>query len=206
MKCIYCDEEIEKIDLKSLFLQEDKLCYKCRNKLKVNKQLIRLENIIVETLYNYDEGIFKDLLIQYKECFDEALWPVFLYMLEDYIYFKYYGYKILFVPSSKEKLSVRGFNHLELMFQNIKLKKVDGLIMKQELVQEGKSFDRRKQMLNNYEYHGNKIDKVLIVDDVLTTGSSVLGVYNAIKPYANKVRVLTLARKENAFILKNKCV
>ena len=205
MKCIYCDEEIEKIDLKNLFLKEDNLCYKCRDKLKLNKKIIKIENIIVETLYNYD-GIFKDLLIQYKECFDEALSSVFLYMLEDYIYFKYYGYQLLFIPSSEKKLNDRGFNHLELMFKNVRLKKVEGLKMKKELIQEGKNYYERKQMINNYEYNGKKLNKVLIVDDVLTTGSSVLGVYNAIKPYANRVRVLVVSRKENAFILKNKCV
>ena len=206
MRCLYCDKQIEKTNLMNVFLKEDKLCYKCREKLKINKKKITINNFVIETFYNYDEGIFKDLLIQYKECFDEALSPIFLYMLEDYIRFKYHGYKILFVPSSKQKSDARGFNHLELIFENVKFKKVIGLNMKNELIQEGKNYDQRKQMLNNYIYEGDKLDRVLIVDDVLTTGSSIIGVYNAIKPYANKVKAIVLARKENAFILKNKCV
>ena len=205
MKCLYCDKEIKKETLATLFIQEDYLCIDCRNKLKVNRKNIKLNGLNIETLYNYDEGIFKDVLIQYKECFDEALALTFLYLLEDYIRFKYHGYGILFVPSSKEKMDLRGFNHLELIFQNIKLKRVTGIKMKDSLIQEGKNYDERKKMIDNYIYDGKKIKKVLIVDDVLTTGSSILGVYKAIKPYTVDVKGLVLSRKENAFILNNKC-
>lgn len=206
MRCIFCDSESQRTSFKSIFVEEDKLCYKCRKLLKINIKNIKIDNKIIETIYNYDEGIFRDLLIQYKECFDEALAPLFLYSLTDYIHIKYHGYKLLFVPSSKEKRTARGFNHLELIFKDIKLKRVVGLNMKDELIQEGKNYNQRRQMLNNYIYQGEMLDKVLIVDDVVTTGSSVLGVYHAIAPYVKKVSILVLSRKENAFILKNKCV
>lgn len=205
MRCLYCHSQITKLNIESIFLEEDVLCVDCRNKLKINKKMVDLKNIKVNTLYSYDEGLFRDLLIQYKECFDEALAPVFLYLLKDYIRFKYFGYKILFVPSSKRKIAERGFNHLEKIFEDVKMPKIRAVTMKQELIQEGMSLAQRKRMINNYIYEGDNIDKVLIVDDVLTSGSSVLGVYNAIKPYAKKISVLTLARKENAFIKQDKC-
>ena len=44
--------------------------------------------------------------------------------------------------------------------------------------------------------------KVLIVDDVITTGSSVLGMFRALHPFTQKLRILCLSRageKENAF-------
>ena len=165
---------------------------------------MRIGNLDVLTLYNYD-GFFRDLLIQYKECYDEALAPVFLYMLKDYIRLRYRGYKLLFVPSSKTKINERGFNHLELIFKDIKLDIINGLYMKEDMIQEGKNLSERKKIIDNYVYSGKKYNKVLVVDDVLTSGSSVLGVYNAIKPYANKVDILVLSRKENAFISRNKC-
>lgn len=200
MRCIYCGKEMAKFTLVSIFIKDDELCTDCRMQLKLNKKKINLGTLEVETLYNYDEGIFKELLIQYKECYDEALADVFLYLLDDYIRLKYHGYKILCVPSSEEKIRLRGFNHLEVIYGKVGLKRLNGLKMKEQLVQEGKNLKQRKMMINNYIYEGESVNKVLIVDDVLTSGSSMLGVYNAIKPYANKVKALSLARKENAFI------
>ena len=92
--------------------EEDKLCINCRNKMKFNHQKFKLEELEVESFYEYD-SLFKDLLLQYKECYDEALYDIFLYKIFDYIKIKYAGYKILYVPSSTSKLNQRGFNHLK---------------------------------------------------------------------------------------------
>ena len=205
MRCIYCDKPIEKINFYNLFLEEDCLCSECRNKLIIDKKYIKIDKLKILTLYNYD-GFFRDLLIQYKECYDEALAEVFLYKLKDYIKYKYLGYSILFIPSSENKLLNRGFNHLELIFKGVNMPIINGLKMKIDTVQEGKNLSQRKMMIDNYVYIGNKHKKVLIVDDVLTSGSSMLGAYNAVKPFFEKIELLTLARKENAFIYRNKCV
>lgn len=204
MKCIYCNRDINSYGLIDILYKEDLLCYQCRNRLKLNYKKIKLNDLSIETFYNYD-GLFKDLIIQYKECYDEALSKVFLYYLSDYINFKYHGYKLLLVPSSKEKLKLRGFNHLDLIFKDVKLDRVTGLSLKQDAVQEGKSRSERLKMVNNYVYTKDRLNKVLIVDDVLTSGSSLLGSALAIKPYTNKIKCLVLSRKENAFILNNKC-
>ena len=195
MKCLFCDEYIDRYTFSSLFLQEDHLCVKCRNALKVCREYLNIDELMIECLYEYD-GIFKSMLIQYKECYDEALSEIFLYKLKEYIELKYHGFELLFVPSSKTKLEERGFNHLELIFKDVRLKRVKGLHMKEDLIQEGKSLSERKVMINNYIYKGNRLNKVLIVDDVLTTGSSIYGVYNAIKPYCGgSIKALSLSRK-----------
>lgn len=198
MRCIYCDREIEKYTLTSLLIKEDPLCISCRNKLKFDKKIVYLDDLKVETLYEY-EGIFKSLLLQYKECLDEALGDVFLYGISDYINLKYMGYKLLFVPSSAQKLDFRGFNHLQMLFSDVKLRPINGLKMKENIIQEGKNYNDRLKMVNNYYYEGERVNKVLIVDDVLTSGSTMKGVYNAIKPYAKKVKGLCLANKRKRF-------
>lgn len=205
MRCIYCNNVINKINISSILFEQDKLCVNCCDKLKINKKKINLGSIKVETFYNYDDGIFRDLLIQYKECFDEALSDVFLYSIKDYIRLKYHSYNLLFVPSSSTKKQERGFDHLPLMFKEFKLKQVKGLAMKEDLIQEGKNFNERRQMTNNYVYIGDRLKKVLIIDDVITTGSSLLGVYRAIKPHCDCIRAIALSRKENAFIKGNVC-
>lgn len=194
MKCVFCDYTDSKISLTSLFLEDDLLCSECRKKLILKRRIIKHNNLRVETFYEYD-GMFKSLLIQYKECYDEILKDVFLYKLTDYINIRYFGYHLALVPSSRKKLEERGFNHLELMFEKVKLKRVEGIMMKQNMIQEGKNVYERKKMTDNYVYTGKHINKVLIVDDVMTTGSSLQGVYNALNGHADKIKVLSLAYK-----------
>ena len=198
MRCIYCDKEIKKITFASMFLDRDPLCIECRRQLQVKRKCFLLGEMKVESFYEY-EGIFKSLLLQYKECCDEALKDVFLYSLKDYIRIRYAGYRILFVPSSVQKRQMRGFDHLELIFEDVRLPRIKGLQMKENLIQEGKNAKERSRMKDNYYYEGEELNRVLIVDDVVTTGSSMLGVYRAIRGRARHVRALSLANKKQYF-------
>ena len=193
MKCLFCDNEINQESLYSIFVEKDKLCPVCRNKILRNHHFFIRDGIKIETFYLYD-SLFKDLLLQYKECYDECLKEVFLYGIRESILLRYYGYKLLYVPSSKEKINQRGFNHLQLIFKQLNLEEVKGLRMLEEKSQVNKDRREREKMLRNYIYEGNKLDKVLVVDDVYTTGSSIMGVCNAMRPYCNKIRALTLAK------------
>lgn len=201
MKCLYCDKTIEKQSLKSVFLKQDLLCLECREKLRVERKTIKIDGISIETFFDYD-GFYRDLLIQYKECFDEALKDVFLYDIVEYLRIKYHGCHIAYVPSSETKLALRGFNHLELMFEELGLKKVEGIYYKQNLVQEGKSGYERRKIINNYYYQGPKYDKILLVDDMLTTGSSILGVYKQLIGNCRTIKVIVLGCKRKRFQLK----
>ena len=191
--CLYCGKEINRYSLYHLFIEKDKLCLECRNSLKAKRRSFNLDELKCEYFYDYDT-LFKSCLLQYKECYDEALSVIFLYKIDIYIYLKYHSYKVLYVPSSKEKLEKRGFNHLELIFNSLNLKKVGGLYLKEELIQENKKLNERKRMIDNYIYQGPSIDKLLIVDDVCTSGSSLMGIYKAMKPYCNKIKALVLAK------------
>ncbi|MBQ6493032.1 MAG: hypothetical protein IJI92_04120 [Erysipelotrichaceae bacterium] len=195
MKCLYCDRKIEKYTFSSLFLKEDGLCCECRSRLIPKRKIINIRGMEVETFFEYD-GMFRSLLLQYKECCDEALKDVFLYGISDYINLRYHGYRLLFVPSSQTKLKMRGFDHLEEMFSEVKLKRTGGLKMKRELTQEGRNREERNLMLNNYIYEGGPLKKVLIVDDVVTTGSSLAGVFRTIELFSPKIKVLALAYKK----------
>ena len=196
MRCLYCDKAINRFSFRSLLIKEDLLCMDCREKLPLKRRIIRVKEMEVETFYDYD-GMFKSLLLQYKECLDEALKDVFLYELADYINLRYWGYRICFIPSSAGKLEYRGFEHLKLMFSEIKLKPLEGLKMKQELCQEGMDLKNRMKMADNFVYKGKQGLKVLLVDDVLTSGSTLLGAYRSLYSNCKRIKVLSLAYKNN---------
>lgn len=147
----------------------------------------------MEYYYDYD-SLFKTLLLQYKECYDEVLAKVFLYKIDVYIRLKYFDYKLIYVPSSKKKLEERGFNHLKLIFDSLGMKEVIGLKKKEELIQEGKSLIDRQKMIGNYYYEGEHLKKVLIIDDISTTGSSLLAVKKALEGHYDKIKALVLAK------------
>lgn len=193
MRCLYCDKRIEKHTIYEIFFEEDLLCIDCRREMDFKKRSFKLNDLKVEYFYNYN-SLFKSLLLQYKECYDEVLKDIFLYKIDVYLKIKYAGYKIIYAPSSKQKIEERGFKHLKLIFKPVHFKEVKGLKIKEEIVQEGKNLLQRQQIVNNFYYEGEKLDKVLIVDDVCTSGSTLLGIYNAIKADANKVSALVLAK------------
>lgn len=193
MKCLYCDREIVTESFYSLLFERDMLCSHCRRELGLRQRYFMLDGVKCEYFYSYN-SLFKQLLLQYKECYDEALKDVFLYGIKEKLMIKYYGYKILYVPSSKEKLEQRGFNHLEQIFSVLNLEEVRGLKMKKELCQQNKDLTSRSLMIDNYVYEGKECDKLLIVDDVCTSGSTLKGVFKAVKPYAKEIRALVLAR------------
>ncbi len=196
MRCLYCDKTISTVSLRSLLIKEDKLCADCRSRLVLKRRKIKIQEMEVESFYEYD-GMFRSLLLQYKECLDEALKDVFLYEIADYINLRYLGYQLCFIPSSEKKKGFRGFEHLKLMFEEVKLKQVTGLRMKEERCQEGLDLNGRMKMLDNFVYEGKQGRKVLLVDDVVTSGSTLLGAYRSLKACFKTVKVLSIAYKNN---------
>ena len=110
MKCIYCDEDyFGGSDLFHSYMTRDPLCKRCREKLILDPVIIKVKEMEVRSYYLYEENL-RDLLIQYKECYDEALKDVFFYPFKYDILFRYYDRVIITVPSSKTKLKERGFD------------------------------------------------------------------------------------------------
>lgn len=193
MKCLYCTKEIDDLQLSSLLVRRSLLCRNCRKELRVYHLKTKLEDIELESFYKYD-SLFKTLLLQYKECYDEALSPLFLNDWKDYIRLKYHGYSLLYPPVSQKKLEERGFDHLKQIFGPLKMPIMEGLIMKEERIQEGLNYMKRSLMKDNFIYSGEKIAKLLIVDDVVTSGATISGIYRAVKDKAKVVKALALAR------------
>ena len=197
MRCLYCDKQISAYTFRSLLLKEDLLCPECRKQLKVKHKIIDMGDFEVESFFEYD-GLYKSLLLQYKECGDEALRDVFLYDIKEYLELKYRGYVLQCIPSSRQKREERGFDHLPGMFRLVQMKQIDALKMKEDLTQEGRNFSERQAMISNFDYIGGNYKAILIADDVITTGSTLKGAFYSTFEHCEKVKVVALAYKNNA--------
>lgn len=71
-----------------MFFTKDVICDVCREKMSIVGHTFKLETLSCESVYVYDD-VVKDMLVQYKELMDEALFPLFLYPFISYICKKY---------------------------------------------------------------------------------------------------------------------
>ena len=198
-RCIYCDKRFDyRNDLIDMYVSDDDLCTGCRNELVIERDKRCLEGMEVRSFYRYD-GLIKDLLLQYKECFDEALKDVFFYAVKDEIRIRYHGYTLIPCPSSARKREKRGFDHLIKMCECLKMPVLDCLYMEKDMSQVNKDSVERRKMIGNIRVREGTILplKILLVDDVITTGSTLSGAYKALKRKQVKAMTLCFVNKDD---------
>lgn len=190
MYCLMCGKELSIGSLIDIFVGEDGLCQTCRKQWERVNLHFYLEGIPVEADYVYNDA-FSSCLIQYKECFDEALQDVFLYEVKNKIKRKYRGYTIVLMPSSLDKLKQRGFHHLEKMFACCGMKMIDPFIKQSNGMQKKMSYVQRIQIQNQIQLkQGVSLDKkLLLVDDTITSGSTLRGALHCIDCKKHQVKI-----------------
>ena len=148
-------------------------------------------------IYEYDDRI-KKLLYQFKGCFDIEIFDVFLSRYARELRLIYDGFVMVPIPSYKEDDEIREFNHVEEMFKILKFKSLNVLAKTKKVKQANLSFKERKEIKNilditNGELLRNK--KVLIVDDVYTTGSTMAAAISLIEQYhPKKIAILVMSK------------
>ena len=159
------------------------LCNKCREKLDPKFIEFKIENISCTSIYYYDD-VLKGLIYQYKGCYDYELRDIFLEPFKKIIKLKYFDYCLVPVPSSKEDDELRGFNHVLEMAKTIGIKIYDVIYKTEKTKQSSKTFVERTKIskflaIKNTELLKNK--KILLFDDIYTTGSTIKACINLIK-------------------------
>lgn len=197
--CKICFNEIKDNSLHNLFSKNNDICEECFNKFEPKFIHFKHGKINCLAIYQYDVTI-KELLYKYKGCFDIEMSNVFLSRYLWFLKLKYRGYKIVPLPSYYLDDEARGFNHVKEIGRFFNLPLLDILEKTENVKQADQNVEGRKKIgkilkINNLELIENQ--KILVMDDVHTTGSSIEAAINLIqqgKP--KKIQVFVIAKNE----------
>lgn len=149
------------------------------------------------SIYEYRDKI-KELLYQFKGCFDIEISDVFLGRYARELKLMYEGYLVVPVPSYHEDDEIREFNHVEEMFKFLKLPMRKAIIKTDKIKQADRHYSERQEIGNHLKLIGGedlKNKKLLIVDDVYTTGSTVKAVISLLETLRPKtIKILVMSK------------
>lgn len=198
--CNKCFKNYRNNDIFSLVLQDYRYCFDCFSHLKPKFKTFRFQGIRGLYIYDYDETI-KENLYQLKGCYDVELYDYFLAQYKLFLHLKYLGYTIVPMPSSYEDDEARGFNHVVKIFSVLNLPIETILYKTQKYKQSDQTHDKRREIfkimkLSHLEKIKNK--KILLVDDVFTTGNTLSAAINLVRE-ANPRRIQILVMSKTSF-------
>ena len=139
----------------------------------------------------------QELLYQFKGCRDYELRTVFLEYYLSYLNYKFNGYEIIPAPSSKKSDEERGFNHVEEMFSVLKLKMIKCIHKNKQVKQADLTTKERAKIGEVLEIDNVDLShsKILLVDDVFTTGSTIKSMIKLCREKgAKKIKVLLMSK------------
>lgn len=175
------------------------LCPLCLTKIQRVRENSRIHS------YAYYSGVIKEIILKFKYK------KVFLAgnILADFLYElikenKIEAEGILFIPCSKETLKKRGFNQCEIIARKLGEKldlPVYSDIVKIKNTKEQKALSKEERFINikgafkvkNSNNIKNK--KIILIDDVITTGATLLECEKVLKENGVKeIKILTVAK------------
>ncbi len=187
---------------KELYEERD-ISDETRNKLISLKKLRKLNNIYYIWDYNKE---FKKLIFSYKYDRRKSLSKIIAELIKEEFYFILKEEKIDFVisvPINKKRENERGYNQVDEILKNLNIKYIE--------IKRIKNTEKMHKLLNEKLREENirgsfKIDsnlnlknkKILLVDDIITTGSTLREIKKSIlntlreegKEYCSKTKIV----------------
>ena len=195
--CKICFKEIKDISLFNFVHKTNFLCESCFSKFKAKFITFKIGNVKGVAVYEYDDNL-KNLIYQYKGCYDYELKDIFLFRYIHYLRLMYKGFLIVPAPSFYLDDEKRGFNHVQEIFKSLKLKMLPILRKNVKHKQSGSNKKKRSEVQNVIEIESSvnlNNKKILLVDDILTTGNTLHRCIDLLKNRgAKKIEVLVIAK------------
>ena len=178
------------------------ICNTCKKSIKIINEVYQDEVIS----YGYYGGVLKDLILKFKYKNNFTAGDILAEFLEEYIIknFKYKEYIITYIPLSKKSKKIRGFNQCEYMAKKIARDlsiEVLEVLIKQKETKEQKKLKRDERYENIKDAFKIKKGielknyKIILIDDVTTTGATLQEAYKLLKKFEVKdIKLLTLAK------------
>ena len=173
------------------------ICPKCQDELNPRFISYKVDNYKALAVYEYTPFI-RNIIYLYKGCFDYELNETFLNLYIKEIKIRFHGYSVIPIPSYIEDDKKRGFNHVIEAFKKVGLE-VLPIIEKTAHQKQADQTAKKRKEIGKYLALKEKINlentKVLIVDDIYTTGSTMRATINMIERLNPKdIKVLVLAK------------
>lgn len=168
-------------------------CYKKFNPIFIHHQI---NDIKALSIYYYDDDI-KTFLYQLKGCYDIEISSIFLANFKYLLRIRYSSYILVPIPSYKVDDEQREFNHVEEIFKELKLPMLK-ILYKSEKYKQSDQKAKDRHLISNYLKVSDLKDvynkRILLVDDVITTGSTLKAAIELIKKgHPKSIRILTIA-------------
>jgi len=143
------------------------ICVDCQVWIEKGKEVCH------KSCFVYNEAM-KDFFSQYKFQGDYALYSVFAEVLQKELKV-YRDYALVPIPVSAEKYQSRGFNQVEGLLEAAGISYRTLLNKKETEAQSSKNREERLKSRGNFSIQKEKNipEKILLVDDIYTTGSTL---------------------------------
>ncbi|MDF9838577.1 MULTISPECIES: phosphoribosyltransferase [unclassified Breznakia] len=193
-KCLLCFGDVQNgLTLYEYVMKQDCICGTCRKQFELCNQIVKIGEIGVYALYFYND-FFENSMFNYKENHDVVLAKIFLFPHLKRLKKMYEDYVFVFAPSSKGKEEERGFSSLSLLFADLKVEKQYLFEKTKEYKQSSQPYQKRYQVKDIIvrNKHMLPTKKILLVDDMCTSGATLKRMYELVKNHEFEVALLTI--------------
>lgn len=198
--CKNCFNDSSEKSFHELFIIDNKICSDCIFKMHPFFKEFKILNVNGLAIFPYKD-LVKDMIFRFKGCYDFEMKYTFLSFFKKELKAKYKNYILIPSPSFIESNNERGFNHVVEAFSILKIPIMQLLIKTQNRSQHKLGFNERLKIGEIIEIVNKNINlsdkKILLVDDIVTTGSTLKSSIELLKKYKpKKIQILVIAKTE----------